>query len=133
MKEGASQRVTQESLDVLRRFFRDDFGSEARRDLWAEDGVFEMPFAKDGPRTFKGRQAIYERAKVSYAKYQRFAFKDVEIFATLDEDVFFVTCRSEYVVRETGQSQGESYINKFRVRDGLVLHRVEYFNALTHV
>jgi ketosteroid isomerase-like protein len=133
VKQGASPTGRQESLDVLRRFFRDDFGSEARRDLWAEDGLFEMPFAKDGPATLKGKQAIYERAKASYAKYQRFAFKDVEIFATLDEDVFFVTCRSEYVVKETGLSQGESYINKFRVRDGLVLHRIEYFNALTHV
>jgi ketosteroid isomerase-like protein len=123
----------EESLDVLRRFFRDDFGSEARRDLWADDGVFDMPFARNGPTTFKGKQAIYERAKISYAQYESFQFKDIEILSTLDEEVFFVTCRSEYLVNGSGRSQGEHYINKFRVRDGLVRHRVEYFNALTHV
>jgi ketosteroid isomerase-like protein len=120
-------------LDVLRRFFRDDFGSEARRDLWAEDGIFEMPFAASGTMVFRGKQAIYARARISYAKFESFRFTNVQIIPTIEEGLYLVLCGSDAVVKATNTPVRESFVNLIRLRDGLVVHRVEYFNPLKHV
>jgi ketosteroid isomerase-like protein len=128
-----ADRATQDAArDVLARFFRDDFGSTERRDLWAEDGVFEMPFAEGGRMVIKGRDAIYERARFSFSKVGRFHFTDVKIHATSDPEIYFVTCSSECVPKATQKPQVDEYVNQFRVRDGHVAHRIEWFNPLTH-
>jgi ketosteroid isomerase-like protein len=117
-------------VEVLRRFFRDNFASRERRDLWAEDGVFELRFAEGGPMILHGRDAIYARAQASFAKYSSFRFTDLQIIPTAEEGLYVVTCASESVARASGNPLREEYANLFRLRDGLVAHRVEYHNPL---
>ena len=120
------------AIDLLRRFFRDDFASTERRDLWAEDGVFEMPFAKGGPMVIRGRDAIYARSQVSYAKFTRFRFTNVRVIPTAEENVYVVLCGSESIVKASGQPLTEEYVNFFTLREGQVSRRIEYFNPIIH-
>jgi ketosteroid isomerase-like protein len=128
----ATESTRNAAREALMSFFRDDFASPERRDLWAEDAVFEMPFATGGRMVIRGREAIYERAKLSYSKFESFRFTDVKIFPTSDPETYFVTCGSESVPKSTQMLQADEYVNIFRVKNGKVLHRTEYFNPMTH-
>ena len=128
----ATESTWNAAREILRSFFRDDFASPERRDLWAEDGVFEMPFATGGRMVIRGRQAIYDRAQLSFSKLESFRFTNVKIFPTSDPETYFVTCGSECVPKSTHTLQADEYVNIFRVRNGKVLHRTEYFNPMTH-
>ena len=78
----------------------------------------------------RGKAAIWERAKSSFAKYASYRFTDVQIIPTTDDGLYVVTCAAESVVKATGKPLREEYANLFRLRDGLVVHRIEYHNPL---
>ena len=78
----------------------------------------------------RGKAAIWERAKSSFAKYSSYRFVDVQIIPTTEDGLYVVTCAAESVVKSTGKPLREEYANLFRLRDGLVVHRIEYHNPL---
>jgi ketosteroid isomerase-like protein len=117
--------------DALRRFFDVDFAGTDRRNLWAEDALFEMPFEYEGPIQIRGRAAIMEESEEWAGKVHDWRFYDVEIHPTLDPTVFFVTCKAESKDRND-TTWITDFVNYFRVVDGQVVHRKEYFDPGAH-
>jgi ketosteroid isomerase-like protein len=117
--------------EALRRFFSVDFAGAERRSLWAEDALFEMPYEYGGPVRIQGREAIMAESEEWAEKIHDNHFLDLEIYPTLDPTVFWVTVKSESKDRN-GKRWVTDFVNYFRVVDGQVVHRKEYFDPGAH-
>lgn len=124
-------RVRKHNVKVLESFFSSDY-DRARRDLWHDDVVFELPFEPGGRRVFKGRDELLARTKRSHDTWQEFQFKNVRVYPTLDPELFFVQHTTDGVATaaEGGHRITSEHISMLRLRDGKVIHRVEYQNPL---
>jgi ketosteroid isomerase-like protein len=112
--------------EVLRQFFTHPTDSDERAALWAPDGLFEIPFAPGGALTFEGREQIQARARRSATLLSGLTWTRVDLHATLDPDVWFALTTSRATVKETGATQVAEYANYFRLRNGRIVHRIEY-------
>jgi hypothetical protein len=117
--------------EALRRFFAVDFGGADRRNLWAEDALFEMPFEYEGPIQIQGRDAIMAESEEWSDKVHDWRNYDLVIHPTLDPTVFWVTCTAESKDRND-KAWITHLVNYFRVVDGQVVHRKEYFDPGAH-
>ena len=117
--------------DALRRFFTVDHAGAERHSLWAEDALFEMPYEYGGPVQIRGREAIMAESKEWATKVHDNHFFDLEIYPTVDPTVFWVTVKSESKDRN-GKTWVTDFVNYFRVVDGQVVHRKEYFDPGAH-
>jgi ketosteroid isomerase-like protein len=117
--------------DAVRRFFTNDFAGDERRNLWAEDALFETPFEPDGPNQIRGREAIMEESAEWADRIHDWRFYDVEVHPTVDSAVFWVTCKAESKDRND-KTWITDFVNYFRVVDGQVVHRKEYFDPSAH-
>lgn len=124
-----ANRVRATNLDAVERFFTND-GWKTRRTLWATDAVFELPFELGGPVTLRGRDAIIAESDETWAKYARHDYFDLAIHATLDPEVFWVIVKSQTVGKKDGKTRIMLLVNYLRVVDGLIVHRIEYFNPV---
>jgi ketosteroid isomerase-like protein len=125
--------VREKSIEALRRFFASDYG-RARQELWHDDAVFELPFEPGGRLVIKGREANVKRNEWSADAWQEFRFKDIRIYPTLDPELFFLSFVAEGVTTaQDGDRRIEAeHMNLFRMKDGKVVHRVEYQNPLAY-
>jgi hypothetical protein len=123
-------RATNEA--ALRRFFTDDFAGAQRWSLWALDAVFEMPWQIGGPVKIQGRDAIMAESEEWAGKNMDRRFHDLVIHPTVDPTVFWVTVTAGSKDKRTGEPRIMQLVNYFRVVDGLVVHRIEYFNPGAH-
>jgi ketosteroid isomerase-like protein len=125
--------VREKNIEALRRFFGNDYG-RARETLWHDDAVFELPFEPGGRLVIKGREANVARNKWSSDAWKEFAFKDIRIYPTLDPELFFLSFVAEGVTtaKDGGRRVEAEHMNLFRVKDGKVIHRVEYQNPLAY-
>jgi ketosteroid isomerase-like protein len=119
--------IRAKNLDAVERFFRND-GWKTRRTLWAADAVFEMPFERGGPVTLRGRDAIIAESDQTWAKFTRHDYFELAVYPAVDPEVFWVTVKSQTVGKKDGKPRIMELVNYLRVVDGLVVHRVEYFN-----
>jgi ketosteroid isomerase-like protein len=117
--------------DALRRFFTDDFAGSERRSLWATDALFEMPFEYGGPVQIRGRDAIMAESVEWAEKITDHHFHDLAIHPTVDPTVFWVTVKAESRDGK-GKKWLTEFVNYFRLRDGEVVHRKEYFDPGAH-
>jgi ketosteroid isomerase-like protein len=123
--------IRERNEDALRRFFSDDFAGADRRSLWAEDALFEMPYEYDGPIQIQGREAIMAESEEWAERVHDWRFYDLVIHATVDPTVFWVTVKSECKDRND-MTWITDFVNYFRVEDGRVVHRKEYFDPGAH-
>jgi ketosteroid isomerase-like protein len=106
---------------------------ELADDLYAEDVVVELPFARPGmPRRFEGRAAFS-----SFASAGRVAlpmrlegFRNVVIHDTADPEVIIAEYDLAGTVTTTNRQASESFVLVLRVRDGRIVHLREYQNVL---
>jgi ketosteroid isomerase-like protein len=117
--------------DALRRYFGVAIDGTDRRNLWAEDALFEMPFEHDGPVQIQGREAIMAESEEWGDKLHDIRFFDLEIHSTVDPTVFWVTVKQECKDRND-KTWITEFVNYFRVVDGQVVHRKEYFDPGAH-
>jgi ketosteroid isomerase-like protein len=101
-------------------------------DLWADDGVFEFPFAPPGfPTRLEGKEAIREYIK-DYPKHiDLAAFRDVRVHPSIDPEVLVVEMLAEGRIVATGKPYEMSYIAVITVRDGKIARYRDYWNPLT--
>jgi uncharacterized protein len=96
-------------------------------DLFAPDGVIEMPFAgpQGTPARLAGREAIREYSRRVMASPLRLeSFEMVELHQTQDPEVVIVEMRTEGTVTTTGRSFTTVSIQVLRIREGhIVLFR----------
>ncbi|MFI9610566.1 nuclear transport factor 2 family protein [Streptomyces sp. NPDC052023] len=100
-------------------------------DLWAEDGVFEFPFAPQGwPRRLEGKAAVaaYMRDYPDHIDLQDFA--DVKIHRTDDVRTVVVEMRGVGRLVKSGAPFDMTYIAVVTVADGRITHYRDYWNPL---
>ena len=90
-----------------------------------------MPFDAKGPVRLDGRDAILRESDDFCASVETHEYFDLAIHATLDPEVFWVAVKSETVDRATRTKRVMQLVNYFRLVDGRIVHRIEYFNPLT--
>lgn len=108
---------------------------DAFADLFAVDGVIEMPFAVEGlPALLEGREAIREfSAGASSRPLEITELRTVQLHQTLDPEVVIVELVTVGRVTTTGQPFEIPCIQVFRVRDGKIVLFRDYVGAQTVV
>ncbi|MGW2513487.1 nuclear transport factor 2 family protein [Streptomyces scopuliridis] len=97
--------------------------------LWAEDGLFEFPFAPPGaPTRLEGREAVagYMRDYPEHIDLHDFPY--LEIHETRDPETIVVEMRSEGRIVSTGELFDSSYIAVVTVRQGRIARYRDYWN-----
>ena len=101
--------------------------SDGFADLFAPDGVIELPFAglPGMPARLEGREAIREQARHLLALPLRLEdFEVAELYQTLDPEVVIVEMRTKGTVTTTGKPFTATSVQILRIRDGhIVLFR----------
>lgn len=98
-------------------------------ELWAEDGVQEMPFSPPGfPSRIEGKTAIHSHYSGLPTAYSRMAFPDLKIYQMLDPNWLLAEYRGEIDIAATGRAYNNHYCALFNLRDGQIALFKEYFN-----
>lgn len=96
----------------------------------ARDVKIRLPFAPPGVATeLDGFDAAVAGLSVAWTAKERFEWREVSIRRTDDPELLVTTARAEALLR-TGRRYTNSYVMLTRIRDGLVVEHVEYFNPL---
>jgi uncharacterized protein len=93
-------------------------------DLFAPDGVIEMPFTglHGFPARLTGREAIREHARKLLALPLRLeGFEVAELYQTTDPEVVIAEMRTTMTATTTGQSFTATSIQVLRIRDGQIV------------
>lgn len=93
---------------------------------YTDDAVMEMPFS-DPPAHVEGKQTICERLTGAFTIFKMTLTID-RVIDCVDPDELVVEFHSIGTVTTTGKSYGNTYIARFRFRDGLICFQREYFN-----
>ena len=100
-------------------------------DLFAPDGVIELPFAGPGmPARLAGQQAIRDYSHRMAASPLR--IDDLEATAvhhTDDPEVIVIELATRGTVTSTGRTFAGTSIQVFRIRDGKIVLFRDYFNV----
>ena len=128
-----TEATRERNRQVVEQFFACDLKHpEQRLSLWGDDGVKEFPWAPENMlRTrWEGRAELTENAEHLARMLSGFAHTEVEVQATEDPELFWVTSVAAPTSTKDGAPFPMRYIHMLRVRDGqVVLHR-EYFDSL---
>jgi hypothetical protein len=92
-------------------------------DLFAPDGVIEIPFAPPGvPSRQEGREAIREYSRHVMTSPLRMEDLEVtELYQTQDPEVVIAEVRARAAIATTGESFTATSIQVFRIRDGQIV------------
>ncbi|MEU8346252.1 hypothetical protein SAMN05443665_104069 [Actinomadura meyerae] len=96
-------------------------------ELWAEDGVLDVPFSSEGqPRRLEGKKAIsdylIEGQRLTPLKLE--SIEEVDIYETSDPEVIVAEFYGLGSVNTTGGKYRTRYLGLVRVRNGeIVLYR----------
>lgn len=98
-------------------------------EVWAEDGVQEMPFSPPGfPRRLEGREAIGNQYRSLPENYRGMRFPR-EILA-MEDPARFVVRYTGSIELKAGGRYDNRYVGLFTLRDGKVVEFVEYFDPI---
>jgi uncharacterized protein len=100
-----------------------DRDADGFADLFAPDGVIEIPFAPpNAPSRLAGQAAIREYSRHLMSSPLRIdGFEMTELHQTQDPEVVIAEVRAAATVTTTGQSFDATSIQVFRIRDGKIL------------
>jgi ketosteroid isomerase-like protein len=100
-------------------------------DLFAADGVFEMPFTVPGmaPR-HEGREQVRARLHGLLGRFRFEEYRNVQVHQTTDPEVVVVEHDIAGTIAATGRPHVMSYVYVLRVRDGAIVHLRDYPNLL---
>lgn len=99
--------------------------------LWADDGVQEMPYSPPGfPTRIAGKTAIYRHYSSLPDAYSRMAFPDLKIYPMLDPNWLLAEYRGEIDIAATGQAYNNYYCALFHLCNSRIVLFKEYFNPI---
>jgi uncharacterized protein len=114
-------------IDCLRR---DDRMAQA--ELYADDLVYDFPFAVDRPRHIEGKEAFLAVMRPMWEAVRGRAVNIVgyreEITETADPD--FLVAEFTFVVQASGGPVDVSFVQFFRTRNGKIAAVREYFSPV---
>ena len=102
--------------------------AEEWHELCSKDLVVRFPYAPPPvQRELKGLATALATCSAHWGNMARFEWKDVQIHATDDPDLYIATARSE---TETvgGYPYGNHYVLMTRFKDGKIVEHVEWFD-----
>lgn len=111
-----------------------NFDVDQHAELFAEDGVWEFPLAKQGSKVkLEGKDAIREWALEAAKEAQEsghriLKYDEVVIHETADPEVIVVEFDLHGENTHTGEKYRRSYIQVLRVRDEKIVSLRDYFN-----
>lgn len=98
-------------------------------ELWADDGVQEMPYSPPGfPSRIEGKTAIHRHYNGLPAAYSRMTFPELTIYPMLDPDWLLAEYRGEIDIAATGRAYNNHYCALFHIFHGQIVLFKEYFN-----
>jgi ketosteroid isomerase-like protein len=120
------------SAGALARAMLDRFSARdvpAVLDLWADDGVWEFPFAPPGfPPRLEGKEAIRAFQAPAVDGIERLEYHDVEVYELTPSETF-VEFRTEARLL-SGATYSNRYVARFVARDGLIAYVREWFDPI---
>ncbi len=129
----SAARLREEALELHRSQLRHllDKDMKAWVDAFAEDAVFELPFAPPNyPQRLEGRAAIWEYVKDYPKRIDLQGYAEVTEHPTVDPEVLVVEARVEGRVVGTGRPYRVRYVWVITVRDGKIVRQRDYWNPL---
>jgi ketosteroid isomerase-like protein len=127
-------QLRQRNLAVVTRYIdainRWDF--DVKRELLAEDAVFEMPYAPEGfERTITGRDKIIAFVETVPAIVDAENLHDVRLETYhSDPGEIVAEYRSDMVIKPTNAPYRNKYVSRFTVRDGRITRFAEYYDPI---
>lgn len=104
--------------------------AEAWEGKVARDVVVRLPYAPPGVLpVMRGFDEARDTLAHHWPTKRRFDWRDVEIRATEDPELFVTTARSD-VELANGEPYANDYVMLTRVRGGRIVEHAEYFNPL---
>lgn len=100
--------------------------------LFAEDAVFELPYAGtfDAPTTRDGREAILAGMTWFMSLITDFKSGEVIVHKVAGRDAVVAEYAATGKMRANGKSFDQIYIVRVEARDGWITHFSEYFDTL---
>jgi ketosteroid isomerase-like protein len=95
-------------------------------ELYAEDTVVEMPFAKPAPERLKGRDAVRRHFAGAAGLPIEFQVRDLVVHKTGDPEVIIAEFSYAGRVISTGRAFVAANAQVMRVRDGLIVASRDY-------
>jgi uncharacterized protein len=105
---------------------------DAKRELLAEDAIFEMPYAPEGfERRIEGRDNIIAFVETVPSIIDAENLHDVRL-ETYHSDAGEIVAeyRSDMVIKPTNAEYRNEYVSRFTVRDGRITRFAEYYDPI---
>ncbi|MBO0885474.1 MAG: nuclear transport factor 2 family protein [Mycobacterium sp.] len=127
-----SQPTARELLDRAQRLFLDK-DLEAFAELFAADGVHELPFAPPGvPVTIRGRDGIRGYfATISTTPIEFEEFTELTVHQSVDPEVVIAEYQAIGTITSTGAPYRARYIQVLHARNGEITLWRDYWNPLS--
>jgi uncharacterized protein len=120
---------------VLKRYHRAmlDTNADALANLYAGDGVHELPFTHDASGVLEGREAVRQRYRAAWAAapIRLRAIVNVVVHEMADPEMLVAEQDIELTNAQTGADFVASFVLILRVRDGQIVHVRDYTDNLT--
>ncbi|WP_435923912.1 nuclear transport factor 2 family protein [Paenibacillus sp. DYY-L-2] len=111
------------------RYIRKDYA--AFLDLFADDIVFEFPYAQEpNPKRLNGKAALRQYLEKLEKALDITSFTPPVIHVAADAPVFFAQFEANGNNLVTGGSYEQSYISVVEVQDGRIVRYQDYWNPL---
>jgi uncharacterized protein len=102
---------------------------EAWKDTFAEDGVWEMPFApKPLAESVPGRHLIGHFIDWFFDSVPDLRIDSLTVHDTTDPELFVLELHGTATVTQTGKVYSNTYCTHMRIRNGKIVLFREYFN-----
>jgi uncharacterized protein len=105
---------------------------DTQRELFAEDAVFEMPYAPDGfERRFAGRDEIMAFLETVLELTDAENLHEIRLETChSDPGEVIAEFKSDMIMKPTGAAYRNEYLARFTIREGKVTRFVEYFDPI---
>lgn len=132
MNTSSETTLRETNKNIAREFLRllETMDIEAWADLWAEDGVQEMPYPPVGlPERVVGKAALYDHYKHLPEMFVSMRYP-ISNLQTLEDPEWVIAEYTGEIPIKTGGYYNNRYCTLFHIRDGKILLTREYFNPL---
>jgi ketosteroid isomerase-like protein len=102
---------------------------EAWKDTFAEDSVWEMPFAPEPlTKSVPGRHLIGHFVDWFFESVPDLRIDSLTVHETTDPELFVLELHGTATVSQNGKTYANTYCTHMRIRDGRIVLFREYFN-----
>lgn len=102
-------------------------------DLFAEDAVFESPYAPRTPGRLEGKAAICSFIKNALVQMQNLKFSNIRVYPTTNPNLVWAEYHGEAVAIATGRPYQQEYVLKLETREGQITLFCDYANPMAAI